>query len=280
MIIDSGDGGRQGLGLLPDQLRPHPLLLGLAPTARPGGGPGTRPELRGRQAAVTAPADPDRVTPLVQLFDLVIQREKGGRSVTEMGVTQRPPEEEEVQEYKNQVLPGSSLSGSRREEKERRDGLTPSLATAREEPEPKNQERAEEKDGDGRPRLPASVSEQPGRPVFGVSPGLVRSGRRQETPVLGAVIRAGPATFGRPTSSGWPVPSSPSIGTAGVTAVDQVEELVLLGLLVLMLFHSAHRFRYTLHDGLQLRWEVPIAVLCYGGALVGSLAALLIVLTV
>jgi fumarate reductase subunit D len=55
--------------------------------------------------------------------------------------------------------------------------------------------------------------------------------------------------------------------------------LVLLGLVVLMLFHWAHRFRYTLHDGLQLRWEVPIAVLCYGGALLGSLAALVIVLT-
>ena len=55
--------------------------------------------------------------------------------------------------------------------------------------------------------------------------------------------------------------------------------LVLLGLVVLMLFHSAHRFRYTLHDGLQLRWEVPIAVLCYGGALLGSAAALVIVLT-
>jgi fumarate reductase subunit D len=54
--------------------------------------------------------------------------------------------------------------------------------------------------------------------------------------------------------------------------------LVALGLLVLMLFHWAHRFRYTLHDGLQLKWlEAPLAVLCYGGAVVGSIAALLIV---
>ena len=54
--------------------------------------------------------------------------------------------------------------------------------------------------------------------------------------------------------------------------------LVVLGLLVLMLFHWAHRFRYTLHDGLQLkRLEAPLAVLCYGGAVVGSIAALLIV---
>ena len=57
--------------------------------------------------------------------------------------------------------------------------------------------------------------------------------------------------------------------------------LVMLGLIVLMLFHWAHRFRYTLHDGLQLRrLEAPLAVLCYGGAVVGSLAALLVVLTI
>jgi fumarate reductase subunit D len=48
-----------------------------------------------------------------------------------------------------------------------------------------------------------------------------------------------------------------------------------------MLFHGAHRFRFTLYDGLQLRMlATPIAVLCYGGALLGSVAALLIVLTV
>ena len=56
--------------------------------------------------------------------------------------------------------------------------------------------------------------------------------------------------------------------------------LVLLGLLVVMLFHAAHRFRSTLHDGLQLRGlATPIAVFCYGAALLGSAAALLIVLT-
>jgi fumarate reductase subunit D len=57
--------------------------------------------------------------------------------------------------------------------------------------------------------------------------------------------------------------------------------LVVLGLIVLMLFHWAHRFKYTLIHGLQLaRIETPITVLSYGGALVGSAAALLIVLTI
>ena len=57
--------------------------------------------------------------------------------------------------------------------------------------------------------------------------------------------------------------------------------LVVLGLVVLMLFHWAHRFKYTLQHGLRLpRMETPITVLSYGGALLGSAAALLIVLTV
>jgi fumarate reductase subunit D len=50
--------------------------------------------------------------------------------------------------------------------------------------------------------------------------------------------------------------------------------VVLLGLCVLGLVHWAHRFRYTLHEGLQLgRIDTQIAVACYGAALVVSAAA-------
>ena len=56
--------------------------------------------------------------------------------------------------------------------------------------------------------------------------------------------------------------------------------LVVLGLVVLMLFHWAHRFKYTLVHGLRLgHRETPVAVLCYGAALLGSAAALLVVTT-
>ena len=42
-------------------------------------------------------------------------------------------------------------------------------------------------------------------------------------------------------------------------------------LVSLSLFHWAHRFRFTLYDGLQLKHLFQlIAVICYGGALVGS----------
>jgi fumarate reductase subunit D len=40
------------------------------------------------------------------------------------------------------------------------------------------------------------------------------------------------------------------------------------------MFHAAHRFRYTLYDGLQIKHlNAPVAVLCYGGAIVGTAAA-------
>ena len=48
--------------------------------------------------------------------------------------------------------------------------------------------------------------------------------------------------------------------------------VVLLGAFVLLLVHSAHRFRYTLYDGLQVKMKRTVAVLCYGTAIVGSVA--------
>jgi len=39
------------------------------------------------------------------------------------------------------------------------------------------------------------------------------------------------------------------------------------------LFHAAHRFRFTLYDGLQIKHLNEIVnTLCYGGAIVGTLA--------
>ena len=43
---------------------------------------------------------------------------------------------------------------------------------------------------------------------------------------------------------------------------------------VLSLFHWAHRFRYTLYDGLQIKHlDELVNLFCYGGAIVGSAAA-------
>ena len=50
--------------------------------------------------------------------------------------------------------------------------------------------------------------------------------------------------------------------------------LYLFVLISLPLFHWAHRFRYTLYDGLQLKHLTAlIAVLCYGTALAGTAMA-------
>ncbi len=52
--------------------------------------------------------------------------------------------------------------------------------------------------------------------------------------------------------------------------------LVLLGMFVVLLVHSAHRFRYTLYDGLQIKAKRTVAVLCYGTAAVGAIAAVVV----
>lgn len=50
--------------------------------------------------------------------------------------------------------------------------------------------------------------------------------------------------------------------------------IYLFALISLSLFHWAHRFRFTLYDGLQLKHlEQYIVVLCYGSAIVGSVIA-------
>jgi fumarate reductase subunit D len=55
--------------------------------------------------------------------------------------------------------------------------------------------------------------------------------------------------------------------------------IVLFVLCALALFHWAHRFRYTLYDGLQIKHlNGLINVFCYGGALVGSAAAAYVLL--
>jgi len=50
--------------------------------------------------------------------------------------------------------------------------------------------------------------------------------------------------------------------------------LYFFGLISLPLFHWAHRFRYTLYDGLLLKHlTIPIVIFCYGSALAGTLLA-------
>jgi len=55
---------------------------------------------------------------------------------------------------------------------------------------------------------------------------------------------------------------------------NPLSRVVLFFLCLLSLFHWAHRFRYTLYDGLQIKHlSRLINVFCYGGAIAGSAAA-------
>jgi len=59
-----------------------------------------------------------------------------------------------------------------------------------------------------------------------------------------------------------------------------ISRLILMAVISLSLFHWAHRFRFTLYDGLQVKHlDSLIAVTCYGGAIAGSAVIAYILIT-
>ncbi|MGK5110748.1 MULTISPECIES: fumarate reductase subunit FrdD [unclassified Geodermatophilus] len=82
--------------------------------------------------------------------------------------------------------------------------------------------------------------------------------------------------FGLALPLGWLDP--PDHGDVLAVVGHPVTVVVLVGAFVLLLVHSAHRFRYTLYDGLQIKKKRTVAVLCYGAAIVGSVATLAVLL--
>src|SRR5213594_2119285 len=78
--------------------------------------------------------------------------------------------------------------------------------------------------------------------------------------------------FGLAFPLGWLSP--PGHGHLLTVLRHPLTRVVLFLLCTLSLFHWAHRFRYTLYDGLQIKHlNEVITVLCYGGAIIGSVAA-------
>ena len=71
---------------------------------------------------------------------------------------------------------------------------------------------------------------------------------------------------------GWLAP--PSYQSTLALVRHPLTRLVLFVLCSLPLFHWAHRFRFTLYDGLQIKHlNEVIIVFCYGGAVVGTVLA-------
>jgi fumarate reductase subunit D len=78
--------------------------------------------------------------------------------------------------------------------------------------------------------------------------------------------------FGLAFPIGWLDP--PAHTTLAGLLRHPAARLYLFTLCSLSLFHWAHRFRYTLYDGLQIKHlNEVINTCCYGGALLGSALA-------
>jgi len=109
--------------------------------------------------------------------------------------------------------------------------------------------------------------------------------RRSAEPLLWMVFSAGGVVaalvlpmllflFGVAFPLGWLTP--PSAAHLAAVISHPLTRLALVVVCTVSLFHAAHRFRYTLYDGLQLKWKWQIALFCYGGALAGAGAAFII----
>jgi fumarate reductase subunit D len=78
--------------------------------------------------------------------------------------------------------------------------------------------------------------------------------------------------FGLAFPLGWLAP--PEYARLHALVAHPVTRLVLFGVCMLSLFHWAHRFKYTLYDGLQVQHlNELINTFCYGGAIIGTFVA-------
>lgn len=84
--------------------------------------------------------------------------------------------------------------------------------------------------------------------------------------------------FGLAYPLGWLEP--PAYEHLRAVMLNPLTRLVLFGACAASLFHWAHRFKYTLYDGLQVKHlNELINTFCYGGAVVGAIAAAFVLYT-
>src|SRR5215210_6234444 len=78
--------------------------------------------------------------------------------------------------------------------------------------------------------------------------------------------------FGLAFPLGWL--EAPSYASLLALVRNPLVRVALFLLCSLPLFHGAHRFRFTLYDGLQIKHlNELIAVVCYGSAILGTILA-------
>jgi fumarate reductase subunit D len=107
--------------------------------------------------------------------------------------------------------------------------------------------------------------------------------RRSPEPVLWLLFSAGGVVsalmlpvlvllLGIAVPLGWLDP--PNYEHLSAVVRHPITRLALFGICVLSLVHAAHRFRFTLYDGLQIKHlNEMIGLFCYGGAVVLSVWA-------
>jgi fumarate reductase subunit D len=114
--------------------------------------------------------------------------------------------------------------------------------------------------------------------------------RRQLEPFLWVLFSAGGVLaalfmpvlvvlFGLAFPLQWVAPPSHADLLAAIAS--PLTRVTIFALTTLSLFHWAHRFRYTLYDGLQIKHlNEMVRLFCYGGALVGTAAAFYVIWTI
>jgi fumarate reductase subunit D len=85
--------------------------------------------------------------------------------------------------------------------------------------------------------------------------------------------------FGLAIPLGWIQP--PSYEHLTMLARNPLARIFLFVICSLPLFHWAHRFRFTLYDGLQVKHlNEAIFIFCYGGALLGTILSAYLLLRI
>ena len=74
---------------------------------------------------------------------------------------------------------------------------------------------------------------------------------------------------------GWLHPGFPHLSAVLTNPITIV--LMIIGF-VLLIIHAAHRLRYLLYDGLKIKRRTLVGGLCYGGAVVGSAAVIVLLI--
>ena len=88
------------------------------------------------------------------------------------------------------------------------------------------------------------------------------------------------ALHGLAVPLGWVSPEVAGYDRMRALFGHPLVKIYLFVLIALPLYHWAHRFRFTLYDLGLKSLRTPIAIVCYGGAVLGTVATLWILLLV